>query len=94
MTLVRNAYEDWLRVANEESTAGWAKTHHSALYAVWEARPDDLCLAVLPPRYESPVDVPFTCARSTEKGVYPSCRYFSHCWPELPAEPFQSSTSA
>jgi hypothetical protein len=78
MTLVRSAYEDWLRVANEESTVGWAKTHHSALYAVWEARPDGLRPALLPPRYGSPVDVPFTCARSTEKGVYPSYRCFSH----------------
>ena len=48
----------------------------------------------LPPRYESPVDVPFTCARSSKKGVHPSCIYFSHCWPELPAESFQPATSA
>jgi hypothetical protein len=45
----------------------------------------------LPPRYDDPLEVPFTCARSTKQGVFPSCRYFSHCWPELPAE---SSTSA
>jgi hypothetical protein len=28
MTLVHNAYSDWLRVANAESTKEWAKTHH------------------------------------------------------------------
>jgi hypothetical protein len=28
MTLVHNAYQGWLPVANEESTAEWAKTHH------------------------------------------------------------------
>jgi hypothetical protein len=46
----------------------------------------------LPPRYESPVTVPFTCTRSTKQGIFPSCRYFSHCWPEMPSEgPFDGS---
>jgi hypothetical protein len=40
----------------------------------------------LPPRYDSPVDVPFTCTKAKKQGVYPDCRYFSFCWPELPSE--------
>ena len=38
----------------------------------------------LPPRYESPTAVKFSCARARNGRAYPSCRYFGVCWPELP----------
>ena len=37
----------------------------------------------LPPRYETPIAVPFTCAKVYKNLARPSCRYFGVCWPEL-----------
>jgi hypothetical protein len=38
----------------------------------------------LPPRYETPMAVRFSCAKERNGDVYPDCRYFGVCWPELP----------
>jgi len=40
----------------------------------------------LPPRYETPFAVDFTCARTNKKRGTgrPSCRYFGVCWPNMP----------
>jgi hypothetical protein len=47
----------------------------------------------LPPKYDHPLEKRFGCARSTKQGVYPDCRYFGHCWPELPQDgPFDEET--
>ena len=35
----------------------------------------------LPPRYETPTAVIFSCTRIRGKKVYPDCLYFGHCWP-------------
>jgi hypothetical protein len=40
----------------------------------------------LPPRYDTPVQVQFSCARARGGDVYPDCRYFGACWPELEQE--------
>lgn len=42
---------------------------------------------ILPTRYETPFEMSFSCTRGSEKkGFYPSCRYFSECWPGMPSE--------
>ena len=41
------------------------------------------CKQELPPRFETPVAVPLTCAKAHKNLARPSCRYFGVCWPEL-----------
>jgi len=37
----------------------------------------------LPPRYETPIAEPFTCARAKNGTGRPSCKYFGYCWPDM-----------
>jgi len=47
----------------------------------------------LPPREDTPFERQFGCVRGTDKkGYHPNCRWFSACFPEMPAEgPFSKT---